>query len=338
MRLTKLVPALGLIAAVAAPVSAIELADGTLSIGGDVTVTFAIEDDGDDTTLEWAAEANLNVGYRIGEDVTAYMSIDFDDTGAAIDEAYISWAFADNLSLTVGKYATWIGYQPMTINDSLTADFEGDADEIVGAAITFAQDDLEVTLHVVNGIWSGIPLTEEPMLAFALFAGYSLEGVGTLGGSVSYEPQADDDIVGINVFAELDQLVDGMIFGLDLSYIVNGSQTSGDFTGFVRDLEIELGLPPGSIGGGDIDVLTAMVYANYTLPTPFPASVTGAFSVIDWDGGEEQDFRVQLALLTNPTGNDNFELNFEFMYDIKNDLLYSDDEFGFFVEFVAVIP
>ncbi|TVR44065.1 MAG: hypothetical protein EA402_08195 [Planctomycetota bacterium] len=334
MRLTKLVPALGLFAAIAAPVSAIELADGTLSIGAEVSAGFKLEFvDGDASQLGFYGEAVISLGYRVGEDVQAFILIEsgrqslmdygFDSEDLAeaeaeglssadikyLDEAYITWAFADNVSLTIGKYANWIGYQPLTINDSLTANLEGNNSWGLALGYSMPIDDsssFEAALHIVNDIWTESRRPTE--LAYAASFGYSNDAFGTVGASISFDkPYQADAIVGFNLFAELDALVDDFIFGFDFHYV--------DLSG--------------------TDNIAAMGYVNYTLATPFPSSATLAVSMHDDD--EDTDLLVQLAWLTNPTSNENFEVNFEFGYFIP-DADGADDVITIGIEFVAILP
>ncbi|TVR08149.1 MAG: hypothetical protein EA401_14335 [Planctomycetota bacterium] len=336
MRLTKLVPAMGLLAAAAAPSMGVELANGTISINGEVSVVAAYTDiegagltighladpeAGDTDAFGIMAEFELGLTYRVGEDVDATILIYGDDEGDVnLDEAYIVWQAHEQFALTAGYYGNWLGYGPaedLTVTDSLVNNVLA-GDNVVGfSGSSTVMDDGEQSFDVAAHIFKGSPhlgTLEGTDIGFALSAGYSNSAFGSVGGSLTWQPDDDDDVIVFNVFAEI-TMIDDLIIAGDLYYV---------------DLM-------------DNDVIGLSVLANYTLPTEFPSSITGGISLLLDENGaltgapdDETVIEIQLAYLMNPTGNENFGINFEFKYTMYDEI--DDDDMGLFAQFIATIP
>lgn len=327
MSLRHVVPTLGLVAATALPLSAADI--GGLSINGYVDSVLAIEDGdlvGDDTVIAFSAEAKLEIGYAVSDVVSAVMSLrmgesfleeDISLSGIELEEAYINWQIAPEVSLTMGRFHNWLGWEGVDatelyrVNTSIVDQtFNGNI--VTGLGVGFeATEDLRFGLYIVNDVYDSQAGTgqETDDLAIAVDGLFRVEGIGSFGGSFTFQME-DEDIMAVNVWAEIDALREdmGLLFAADLHY-------------WSQD---------------DIDMIGAMIMGNMKFDAQFPMSATAMFSYINVDNGNDQDwFEFAAALLTNPTNDENFSVNLEVRYvDMDDD----DDAIGVYLEMLAIIP
>ncbi|MDA3962238.1 MAG: hypothetical protein PF961_15725 [Planctomycetota bacterium] len=352
MSLRYLVPTLGLVAFTATPAMAADV--GGLNIGGYVDTILTIADgdealtgaDGD-ATIDFSAAAQIEVGYQIGDNVSANVELYYDEDGFDADnleQAYVNWAINEEVALRMGKMHNWIGWEGTDapelyrVNNSYmyaggTLGGNG-ADGIWGVDVTglgviiTPNEQFEIGLFIVDYIYfddNGLADDQArgtDALSFGAYGTWNVEGIG---------------------YFDLD-----IGFGMDES--VSSTGTSGDI--FQLDLNGEIDairedngwLFAFDINYTDYDVSAALgilALANFALPTETPMSLTGSLNYFDPDddsttGEDDEGIEFALALLANPTDNENFSTNVELRYISRS----ADDanEFGFFVEALAVIP
>ena len=333
MKLRYLVPALGVLASLST-VSAETI--GGLTVGGyvDVIATAGHEAAGDasaQTDVGATAFVELRVGYKVADSVTAQLDVEFDgansrsDTSnvAYLEQAYVNWALTDNFSLTGGKFTTYAGWVAADADGlyrinagPITSLYGG---EITGAAGNFAiNDDFNISVFLVNGldvVSSGNAITpldssENDDLAMAVDLVYKMEGIGSFNFEIGYDyvdADASEIMVGVNATVTA---VESWTFGAEV---------------ITRMLDLD---------GDSSSKLGALIMANYKLPTTKPMSVTGMVQYVSYDEGdlglEEKTSAVEvaLALLTNPTNDPNFGVNFEISYKTVTNDGIDDTTFG----------
>jgi hypothetical protein len=355
MSLRYVVPTLGLMAFTIAPSMAADV--GGLNVAGyvDSILAFSSADEAiapanDDTIIEFSAAAQLEVGYQIGDAVSADIELYWtnDDTGTNVDleQAYVSWAVSEQVTLTMGKFHNWIGWEGQDapelyrVNNSYmyAGGYQGSGmwlganpwgDDVTGLGVIITPtEELEIGVFAVNYIYNddnglaGDQARTTDTLSFGAYGTYTMAGVGyfdlDISMGVDESQNADGDsgsILGIDLNGEIDALREdnGLLFAYDLNYT--------DY-----DAAASLGI---------------LVLANYALPTETPMSITGS---INWfDPNDDDDIRedddgleIAVALLANPTDDENFSTNVELQYISRS----ADDanEFGIFIEALAVIP
>jgi hypothetical protein len=359
----------------AAPAMAADV--GGLNVAGYVDTILAFSDadeaiTGDpdaDSILEFSAAAQLEIGYQIGDAVSANIELywtehpdqNFDPdgtpasgdeftidggTGVDLQQAYVSWAINEQVSLVMGKFHNWIGWEGQDapelyrVNNSYmyAGGYQGSGmwlganpwgDDVTGLGVIITPtEELEIGVFAVNYIYNddnglaGDQARTTDTLSFGAYGTYTMAGVGyfdlDISMGVDESQNADGDsgsILGIDLNGEIDALREdnGLLFAYDLNYT--------DY-----DAAASLGI---------------LVLANYALPTETPMSITGS---INWyDPNDDDDIRedddgleIAIALLANPTDDENFSTNVELQYISRS----ADDsnEFGIFVEALAVIP
>jgi hypothetical protein len=324
----------------------------------------AIGGEDDDTIIEFSAAAQLEVGYQIGDAVSANMEIyfteddgDSDTNEVELQQAYVSWAVSEQVSLVMGKFHNWIGWEGLDapelyrVNNSYmyAGGYQAGNDPVwsggylniwgddvtgLGAIIT-PSEQIEIGIFAVNYIFYdgdlGATLTPpvtpaEPRstdsLSFGAYVTYTMDGVGYFDFDLSLgiDETQDDSASAASIFqidlnGEIDMLREdnGLLFAYDINYT--------DY-----DLAAAMGI---------------LLLANYALPTETPMSLTASinyFDPVDDDDVAEDDEGMEfaVALLANPTDDENFSTNLELQYISRS----GDDlnELVIFVEALAVIP
>jgi len=327
VNLRYLVPALGILASTSGVAFAENV--GGITIGGFVDTIGSVTNTEDDTNKAqpaFSAATELRIGYKAGEKVTAQIDVEWNNsTNAAgvdsagdpardsvyLEQAYVNYAFADNLSLTTGKFTTYAGWVAADadglyrINAGPIVDLYGS--ELVGAALNYsASDDLGVSLFLVNGLdvaeEASTNTNDNRRVSPAVDVVYKLTDVGTFNFEAGYDTlNSDSEEISIGANATI-KLADYK--PLTLGAEVLWRQANDD----VANTE-----------GTDMGFLAM---ANHSIPEmAFPMSVTLMLQHVT---SEEDDAtgttidasitELALALLTNPTGDSHYGLNAEVSY------------------------
>jgi hypothetical protein len=318
VRLTKLVPALALVAAVAAPSAAVELADGALTISGEVEFQTVLSstDTGpaDSSSFDMDHEFDLDFTYRVTDSVEA--GIEFESSGKSditLDAAYITWGFHDNLSLTAGKFGGWIGNVDMAIagTDYLDGLSGSSVDAGIQLDAEYAIDEsssISAFFGLAEGMYSdGEGPRQDPAAGFGVT--YSNDAFGSLGFSFTIDHEEDDggedadenpnvDAVEtyLYLFADID-VVEDLAFGVGAGF-------------YEQDLE--------AAGANGTETFAATAYVSYTgLDVGFPNELILQLSMQDEDNGTTSltDTAFTTTWFFNPTGDDNFSFGLEAGYE-----------------------
>lgn len=346
MSLRYIVPTMGLMAFTAVPAMAADV--GGLTVNGyvDSILEFSDGDDatgrGDDATIDFSAGAQLEIGYAIGDAVTANVELYWEDADSSsngvatnLEQAYINWAITEQVSVVAGKFHNSIGWEALDapglyrVNNSHMysswsvggSGFEtswGLDTTGIGVVVT-PNEQVEFGLNLVDGIYAETSKATDA-LGINAYVTAVIEGIGTFDLDIMYGQEeasafggaAEEDAFGIDLNGEIDALREdqGLLFAFDFNYV--------DY-----DLAGGMGL---------------LLLANYALPTEAPMWATLSLNYVEPndDADDDESIEIAAALLTQPTDDDNFGLNFELAY-----ISHSGDdrnEFGLFVEALAVIP
>ena len=333
MSLRYVVPTLGALAlTTAAP--AIEVGD--LTIGGFIDTILDIETSdgsgttgGDDAIIDFWAGAELQFGYAIGDSVSAQLDVEFDgeddDGEVVVEQANVSWKINDQATLTMGKSETLIGYEATDAPDlwrvgySLAAELHGLS--TTGLNVNFApSDQVSVDIYIVDGVYD---TDSNPSAAGKLSSDFSF---------------------GLNVDFSSETFMVSFDFAIDTGgdpataeEDVSNVSINGEFTG-VENLTIFADLQ--TVSTDDADTMALLVGANYKIDDS--KSVTGMLSMIDEEQDDALGMELALALLTNPTGDANFAVNYELAMYMADDASTfrtgAEDATNIRIEFLAVIP
>lgn len=336
MSLRYVVPTLGALAlTTAAP--AIEVGD--LTIGGFVDTILDIEtSDGsgtsgfDDSIIDFSADAELQFGYNIGDSVSAQLDIEVDGEDSngeiTVEQANVSWKINDQATLTMGKSETLIGYEAVDAPDlwrvgySLAAELHGIS--TTGLNINFApSEQVSVDVYVVDGVYA----TDSDNL------------FGTPAGKLS-----SDFSFGLNVDFSSETFMVSFDFAIDTGgdpaaaeEDISNVSINGEFTG-VENLTIFADLQTLSTDAAD--TMALLIGANYKIDDS--KSVTGMLSMLDEEQDDAMSMELAVALLTNPTGDANFAVNYELAMYMADDASTmrtgTEDATNIRIEFLAVIP
>jgi len=367
MKLRTLVPILGAIALTSTPVLAVDVAKG-LSIGGWVDTILYVgdtnEEDVDATEksesapgIGFTAAASLKVGWQLTNALSANINLWINPGSDNLDmrEAYFTWAFAPEVSWTMGKYINHLGWTSAEptglyrVNGGIITGLYGDID-VIGTALAYAPKDSAFggSLHIVNGYFQdedagnniGIGDTERSAsrentdLGFGLDLDFNfgeglvnninVEGIYDMSGADAGADEIGGDVAQVGVNAKI-KSVKAFVFGAEFIYRSTGDSAPAESTPKQTDLG-------------------AMVLANYALSTKTPMSITGQASYVtnEVDGADDETKTMELAvaLLTNPLSDTNFGLNFELAYQNEAPAGGGDDVNGvtFSMEGLVVIP
>ena len=272
------------------------------------------EDDDRSPRPNFLATVELRVGYRAGEKVTAQIDVEWnngDSTGRSeyLEQAYVTYAFADKLSLTTGKFTSYAGWVAADadglcrINAGPIANLYGT--ELVGGALNFVPtEDFGASLFLVNGLNDPDNTNDNRRLAPALDIVYTLADVGTFnveGGYDSLSDDRDEVALGANATIKL-AAYKPLTLGAEVIWraLMDDATDSED----------------SRIG--------ALLMANHVIPiAPFPMSATlmGQHITTEVEAGgtttaENDITELSLAVLTNPTGDSHYGLNAEVAYQL----------------------
>lgn len=384
MRLNYIVPTLGLLAASATPVAMAADVGGGLTINGyvDTILELTSLDEGiapaspvdptaeDDTIIDFSAAPQLEIGYRIGEDITANVELYWPDFGASagvtfpvVEQAKIMWQTSDTVSVTIGRMHNHLGLEGkdapelFRVNNSILFG-DGNAGTDHGG-VSFVGND-------VTGIGVGIKASDQVSVGIYLVDSYYDDVFDAEDGLDDLKEQADF-AVGVGI----DFKVEGIgSFAANLAYdiaasISDDATDSGDVlafevNGIIDMLREDQGLLFGfDLIYRDIDWASSyglMLMANYDFKTDTPMAATFMLTYVEPNdteagdptgghaaGDDDENMEIAIALLTQPTRDANFGLNLELRYISRGDLGLAGpaadrNEIGIFAEALAVIP
>jgi hypothetical protein len=332
MSLRYIVPALGAVALAAPAAHAVDV--GGLTINGyvDTILNVTVTDVGhDDTAIDFTGAAQLEIGYKIGDKVEANVEVFWtDNSTSTLQQAYVSYAVDDQLSLTMGLFHNWIGWEGLDApdlyrinNSNMFAGRTWWGNDVTGLAVNYAvSDELNVAFYLTDGVFTPISAGRpDEAIAIGINANYTMADVGVFDVDLTYDqkaggvtaPSKPDDFLLFDVNAEINALreSDGLLLAGDIFY--------ADW-----DTDSAMGI---------------MVMGNYDLKDalPVPASVTLMIDYFELDKAANSDeLEVAIALLTNPTSDSNFGVNVELAYvDVG---ATTGDKIGLYFEALAVIP
>lgn len=340
-----LVPALSALLVVPSTTEAIEIGDLTiggwvdtwlqvssydeaapgLDKDGDGTITAAEEDD--DTTMDFAAEVELQFGWDVGSNVHAQIDVEFYEGGGSyLETATVTWDINDNASLMMGEFVDWLGWEAADapyryrINRTVLiseGNFYG-TKSVTGAGILGTPSDtVKFGLYVVDHVYGA--KTNSDDLGIGGDLTFMIDGYGSvnvefamdMGGAESFGGSFEDDALGIGVNTTYDAM-EGTVIGAELHTI--------DY-----DVASSFGL---------------MVIGNKSISETASVSLQLAYLEPNDDADDDEVLEVTGALLTTPTNDANFAVNYELSFIDRGDLGTGADrgEVNAYVEFLAVIP
>jgi hypothetical protein len=356
MSLRYIVPTLGILACTAGVTQAAEIGGG-VTLNGYVdtvleitsaqdnaiglansgsTVVPAGETEASNTIVDFSAAAQLEIGYTIG-DVSANVELYLmDDDTIDLEQAYVKWDVKPGQAyVKMGLMETGLGFEAndapglYRVNVSQLGFFQ--PQQTAGVTVGFKANDMfsgAVTL-CDNILPEGTLMAKgNADLAILLQGMFNVEGVGEFKAEFGYDMGAGMDDVG-----EQD---DAMV--VDLSGLITA----------MKDSNMVFGFDINYWSLGEISTMGFLAMANYKFTTDTPMAATLMVDYVDIDMGDISDdddttIEIAVALLTQPTKEENVGLNVEFRYIMRDQTLGGADvddidEFGIFVELLAVIP
>jgi hypothetical protein len=317
---------MGAIALTAAPAAAVDVGGG-LEIGGfvDSILQYKDVDVNPDAIVDFATSVELQVGYSVGEAVSAQIDLEFADTSVEVnvEQAYINWVINDSVDLTMGRFESYVGWEAIDapglwrVNNSLVYGLTGNT-SLDGLAINFTGSDdmagLSASVFVADSILAEAgKLTNQ--LSFGVDVTYAMEDMGVFGLDFAYDSNESDNNLLFGLNAEITKLSAdmGLTFAIDFEYTTIG------------DVDATYGI----LGAVKYDLSKATELS-------FPMAVSLMVDTVMDQEADTTNTEIAVALLTNPTSEDNFGVNLEIQYvDYEND---DDDTMGVYLEWLAVLP
>lgn len=334
MNLKYIVPALGFVA-LGATAQAADTAGVT--VGGFVDTGFNIlsNDVGvpsydtyngtsDEMTLDFWAETELQVAATIGQDVSLQVDLEVEEDGTTdLEQANIAYTVDPKVTLVMGRFETFLGWEAVDapglyrVNYSPVAELSSDSMTGIDAGIMI-NEKMSLDIILTDDIWgdtgAGVGTTTSDALAIGLNFGMDVDNYGNVDIEFAWDQYAgvattgDADRIQFGINTTATDLVEGWLFGAEFSY-------------------------------ADVDAYAMyglLLAANYKVNEK--VSATGMFSYYEPndDADDNEDMEIAVALLTTPTGDDNFALNAEIGYLMAG----ADDSDAFILslEALAVIP
>ena len=363
MKLRSLVPALGLLAATTATATAAE--SGGITIGGFVDVILDIDDDTDELNssgpqapIDWGfgVDIELQITYKIGEAVTAQIDIEHNNGSSSdtdLEQAYINWALNDQFSLTAGKYTTYAGWVAADAPDlyrihggPITSLYGSD---LIGLAGNYAfSDTVSGSLFLVNGLSdrsNANPAANDFLgirhLGIAADVIFTIADVGSINVEAGYDYLDNGTAASDNDSAEISAAINATIKPKSVEGLTLGAElyhrSAGDYNANTSTL----------VAGTDSSALGFLLMGNFAFAENMSGTlmIQNVMNTVDVSGTETEQTQMEiaLALLTTPTGDSNFAVNYElfFMTDETETGGTSTAEtqtIGAAVEFLAIIP
>jgi len=323
MHLRTIVPTLGLATAAIGCASAFEV--GNVTVGGYVDAIASVVDNTGyadvDPDVNFAGYHQLQVGALIGDRAKAQVDVEFDVdsdvTNVGLQQAYVAFQATDMVTLQLGKWEGLIGYEAWDatglyrVNTSPVFDLNGVLVEGLNVNIA-ANEELTIDLYIADGVYS-----DEQVQSDAVGLGANLTYATE---TYTFDVDLGMDMAATGTADENDPLI-----GINLSGDYSGVDkltVFGDFAYRAYEAFNQMGV---------------MVGGNYQ----FVENASGTLMISYVEQNDEVDddeiMEVAVAVLTTPTGNENFGINYELEYNtIATD--GAEDQVGAFVEFLAVIP
>jgi hypothetical protein len=202
------------------------------------------------------------------------------DTDSEVEQAFVTYHFADGGAITAGRYASMLGFE---------------AFEPTGLyQFSFAYDDLSILPSYAQGV-------KYTYATDTTFFGISLQdtvfddidGINQLGGNSSESSHGVEVAGSINMENGITFFLGGAYEDgeVDDTYVIN-AYTTYETGAWLFAAEVNFGNSKdgdfgGAAAGTDVDAFSALVMAN--LAYSEQASVTGRLSYVDFDGDAASD-------------------------------------------------
>lgn len=322
-----LVPTLALMAGVGvAP--AIEVGD--LTIGGYVDTIFTVTsvDDGtDDTTsTDFTGDFVLNATYAIGEKVSAtgeFLSLGNAGTDNTVElsNATVTWQAHDKVELMMGHFINSLGWQAFyapgryRIGASATTAFYGASYNQGLGVLVSASDNLQLDFYIMDYVFDESTQPQDGLgyLADLTYSAgaldVNLELIFDSAAGAAFGGSSDDDVIQL---------------GLNATYTgMENLLLGGEF--FFTDF-------------GDDDRMGFLAVANYAFTETVSGSLYAAYVDPSGEGDDDEIIDLTVAVLTAPTGDANFAVNYELSYVSEAGAVDDTNTITAAIEFLAVIP
>lgn len=286
----------------------------------------------DDFDIRTAAQVEL--GYRVDDRIHGRIELYWTEDGAvALEQALVTWAINERTDLIAGRFESWIGWEGADapelyrVNPSFFVDgpsllgngdpigFMGVSPDGLGVVGRPTQA-LEFGFAVVDHVFADPAGRDADAISAIAAATWALDGIVTVDLDLSYgrDEWPDGDVLGIDLNLEIDALRrdHGWLLAADLNYT--------DY---------------------DVDALAALqLMASYELPARamrVSVMVSAVDPALD-DEADQDDAGIEFAAawLANPIRQTGFVLGAELRYIARE--AEEADEWGAFVQFLAVVP
>ena len=309
-KLLALLASIGMISSV----SAVEVIENVLSVGGFIDGSYINNDIGGDTSAVAVDEVEVQISANVGN-VSGEVHIDNNDGAAAddlsIEQAHFTYSLENGLSITFGRYASALGLERedpaglYTFSRAYGQDALNlgnvDVNSYEGIALGYASGDLALNLSLDQATGTADLETED--LNYELSASYTgIENlVATLGYRTNNADTAADDTEVINLTAAY--TVDKLLIAGELTAAeISGEEVDGYLFLVDYDITEKLGaairysneelLTTTNPGGGDASTLT--VAPNYAVTDSFGIIVE--YSDIDSDAAAQDGNQLAVEL------------------------------------------
>jgi hypothetical protein len=304
MRCRYLVPTLGLLTCVGSA-AAVDLGAGvSLDAYVDTWLSITDVDDAEDVDIDFTAEAHTDISWAIGDSVTAEFHAFYNEGGASLETGIVSWAINDQFSVVMGQYINVLGWEAAHAPDRYRFDrsilvnngslnFYGAATNQGVGIVAAASEMIVVQAYIQDNVFGEAAGRATDAIGFIGDVMIDIEGYGNVNLELVYDME-NAPLFGGDVEEDVVQ------FGVNTTYNAVEKLTIG----------AELFYHDYDLAGG----LGAMVLGNYQFADNASGTAWLAYGdPVDDDDIAEDDEIIEfgVAVLTNPTNDPNFALNFE---------------------------
>ncbi|MDU0354145.1 porin [Paraglaciecola aquimarina] len=171
-------------------------ADDKLSVGGFIDMSYlAVDTDGGASTHNSGVDqVEVNLGYDFGNKLTATVDVEYKNSndGANVEQAFISYAVSDNLSIKAGRFLSYSGWETEEPTGLFQYSGTGYAQYFYGyyqqgVSALYSSDKFAVAVSVVNDL-AGPQSTDsehpgvETMVAFMPTENFTVKGFYSVDG------------------------------------------------------------------------------------------------------------------------------------------------------------
>ena len=288
----------------------------------------------DAVTSDVSGAAQLDVDVVLGTQVYGRGEIFATDENVVLEEALVGWQIDATWSIHLGRFETFIGWEGLDAPDLTRVNFHNAGQE--SEVISFL-DGVTVRAVVTDDAAIGLYVAEQILDLSGRVDGVLADGRGDLGYGIEMTYLLDDNESYLDFDAALDTYSTGGGDGLDVAASINVNFQHNLVSmplAWYGEINYTYWNNDGTAAKANASSVWAMLGTSFKMTPHLVGTLMADWINPSTEAVDDDEVELAAALLTHPTANEHFALNFEAAY-IHG---YKDNSVGLFLELLAIMP